>query len=152
MTNALISRLSKRQIACLQLVAELKKTEQIAAELGISPSTVNTHIERAMVILGAHSRREAARMVTSATGETAPDSGPEERPTEFHRLADPHPGDAIVTPAAALELPIRNRMSPFQRVGLALLALVLLCVAIAGLGAAIEVLSVWRSSLAPAQG
>lgn len=60
-----LAKLSQRQIDCLRRVAELKKTEQIAEELGISPSTVNTHIERAMTILGAPSRREAARMVAA---------------------------------------------------------------------------------------
>ncbi|WP_210357503.1 helix-turn-helix domain-containing protein [Sphingomonas beigongshangi] len=154
-----LAKLSQRQIDCLRRVAELKKTEQIAEDLGISPSTVNTHIERAMTILGAPSRREAARMVAAMpldapSGRSAPtpalpaDLVPEKSPTEFSRLFEPV-GDLPLPAVAVPELPRRNRLDPLQRMGVALLSLILLCLAIAGLGAAIEQLSAWRSSLAP---
>lgn len=137
-----IARLSTRQLACLRLVAELKKTEQIAAELGISPSTVNTHIERAVTMLGAANRREAARLVTQSLPQS-----PIKSPTETLRLAERHDTPPFVQAAAVGgKGRQRNDLSWEQRLGLALLALAMLCIALAGLGAAIEQLSRWRTS------
>ena len=144
MDSAGVSRLSERQRACLRLVAQLKKTEQIAAELGISPSTVNTHIERAVATLGVPGRREAALLVLDYEA-----TRPDKQPTEFTRLARPKPEPAPVIPPEAMMGRRRNDLTWDQRLIVALLALIGLCVAIAGLGAAIEQLSDWRASLAP---
>lgn len=138
-----LTKLSDRQLDCLRLVGQLKKTEQIAAELGISPSTVNTHIERAITILGANSRREAARLVQLAeTGR------PEKIPTELPRLSPPAAPIPSVEAPATIGTRQRNDLSTIYRLAFALICLALLCIAIGGLGAAIEQLSDWQASLA----
>ena len=134
------TRLTVRQRDCLRLVGQLKKTEQIAGELGIAPSTVNTHIERAVALLGAANRREAARIVLAS------DMRPEKSPTENYRL----PNAAAIAPTILPTIEIRRNRNDLkweQRIGLALLALVLMCVGLAGLGAAIEQLNRWRAAM-----
>lgn len=139
-----INRLSERQRDCLRLVAQLKKTEQIAAELGISPSTVNTHIERAITILGAKGRRDAALLVREVEAKSR-----EKRPTEISRLSPSGGSAPRPLPSTEDGRRQRNDLTWTQRLALAMICLVLLCIAVAGLGAAIEQLSDWRSSLAP---
>lgn len=62
-----IGSLTKQQRACLAKVAELKKSEVIAFELGISLKTVDSHIAEACRRLGVSSRREAARILLAET-------------------------------------------------------------------------------------
>lgn len=139
-----INKLSDRQRDCLRLVAQLQKTEQIADELGISPSTVNTHIERAIAILGARGRREAALMVQAAEAGCR-----EKHPTEISRLSGPAEPAPPFPSSSRDEGRQRNDLTWTQRMALAMICLAVLCIAVAGLGAAIEQLSDWRSSLAP---
>lgn len=63
MDDTRISRLSKRHCDVLRGVAALKKTKQIAADLGIAPGTVDGYIAEAVRILGATDRGDAARML-----------------------------------------------------------------------------------------
>lgn len=58
-----ISRLTERQRACLELVAVGFTSKQIARKLGISNSTVDNHVLAATQLLGVADRREAARLV-----------------------------------------------------------------------------------------
>lgn len=51
--------LSKREREILQKVADGSTTRQVAAELGISPHTVKTHLERIFEKLGANDRAQA---------------------------------------------------------------------------------------------
>jgi DNA-binding NarL/FixJ family response regulator len=51
--------LSKREREILQKVADGATTRQVAAELGISPHTVKTHLERIFEKLGANDRAQA---------------------------------------------------------------------------------------------
>jgi DNA-binding NarL/FixJ family response regulator len=51
--------LSKREREILQKVADGTTTRQVAAELGISPHTVKTHLERIFEKLGANDRAQA---------------------------------------------------------------------------------------------
>ena len=190
MEQTAVAKLSEMQVACLRLVADLKKTEQIAGELGISPSTVNTHIERAIARLGVANRREAARLVMAHASEAiaAPSPSAPQAPPETSTMAEPAglPTDTAPTIsdtdqrdvpsssdsrreklptekqrlfgalAAALNPslsttakgPRRNNLTIPQRLLAGFVALVLLCLAIAGLGAAIEQLSHWRASYA----
>lgn len=77
-------QLSPRQLQCLQMSATMSDKE-IAKALGISPHTVSQHIRDARVVLGAGSRREARRSLTSnalpssegipETPEVTPDQG-----------------------------------------------------------------------------
>ena len=60
-----IGRLTERQRACLDLVAQGFTSKQIARKLGISYSTVDNHVLAATQMLGAADRREAARLVST---------------------------------------------------------------------------------------
>lgn len=62
--------LRPREATVLDLYAEGRSVEEIAAVLVISPHTVRTHIKRAFRRLGIHSRDEAAELV-HADGVTA---------------------------------------------------------------------------------
>ncbi|MCK8457590.1 helix-turn-helix domain-containing protein [Sphingomonas faeni] len=62
MTEPRIARLSNRHRDVLRGVAALRKTKQIAADLGIAPGTVDGYIAEAVRILGAVDRGDAARM------------------------------------------------------------------------------------------
>ena len=61
-----VSRLSAGQLDCLRLVNEHLSSKEIAAELGISPHTVDQRIRGAIRILGVSRRQEAARLVAQA--------------------------------------------------------------------------------------
>jgi DNA-binding NarL/FixJ family response regulator len=54
-----IPGITKREREVLRLLADGMRNEQIARELGISPLTVRTHIEKAMQKLEADTRTEA---------------------------------------------------------------------------------------------
>ena len=54
--------LSKREREILQKVADGATTRQVANELGISPHTVKTHLERIFEKLGANDRAQAVAM------------------------------------------------------------------------------------------
>lgn len=74
-TNAIsrVARLTPGQRDCLILVARLRSSKQIAAELGISRHTVDQRIARACQTLGTTSRQDAARLFVQASelsGET----------------------------------------------------------------------------------
>jgi DNA-binding CsgD family transcriptional regulator len=56
--------LTTRQVEIIELVAEGLTGPQIAARLHLSPKTVDHHVNAAMIKLGAHSRTEAARLLT----------------------------------------------------------------------------------------
>lgn len=61
MTDAAAASLSPRQRECLRLVWTRQATsKEIAAELGISKSTVDSYIAEAVELLGARDRRDAA--------------------------------------------------------------------------------------------
>ena len=51
--------LSKREREILQRVADGATTRQVASDLGISPHTVKTHLERIFEKLGANDRAQA---------------------------------------------------------------------------------------------
>lgn len=67
-----IARLSQPQKDALRLVRQAKKSEQIAAELGISKSAVDKRIEGAMRHLGVSRREIAAMMLDQAEGGCDP--------------------------------------------------------------------------------
>ncbi|HEX7782908.1 MAG TPA: helix-turn-helix transcriptional regulator [Sphingobium sp.] len=58
-----IARLTEVQKKILRLVAEAKTSKEIAIETDLTPMTVDQYIHRAMNILGATGRREAARQL-----------------------------------------------------------------------------------------
>src|SRR5205809_7616157 len=58
-----IARLTAGQLDCLRLVDQLLSSKEIAAELKISPHTVDQRIRQALAILGVERRTQAARIV-----------------------------------------------------------------------------------------
>lgn len=66
--GARIARLSAGQLDCLRLVDELLSSKEIAAELKISPHTVDQRIRQALAILGVERRAQAARIVARHKG------------------------------------------------------------------------------------
>jgi DNA-binding CsgD family transcriptional regulator len=66
--GARIARLSKGQLDCLRLVDQLLSSKEIAAELNISPHTVDQRIRQAIAILGVPRRTQAARLVSRYSG------------------------------------------------------------------------------------
>jgi len=63
-----VSRLSAGQLDCLRLVDQHLNSKEIAAELGISPHTVDQRVRQALAILGVERRAQAARIVAQYSG------------------------------------------------------------------------------------
>lgn len=58
-----VGKLTKGQLDCLWLVAQHLSSKEIAAELGISPHTVDQRIRQSLHVLGVSRRAQAARLV-----------------------------------------------------------------------------------------
>lgn len=84
--------LSPRQREILALVAAGRTSKEVAAELGISESTVNWHISNVFARLGASSRAEAVALAMR---------GDEDRARDGERRSDEHANGAApkATPA-----------------------------------------------------
>src|SRR5689334_402124 len=65
---ARVARLTPGQLDCLLLVDQLLSSKEIAAELKISPHTVDQRIRQALAILGVERRAQAARIVACYKG------------------------------------------------------------------------------------
>ena len=63
-----VARLSAGQLDCLRLVDQHLSSKEIAAELKISPHTVDQRIRGALQILGVERRTQAARIVARHCG------------------------------------------------------------------------------------
>jgi DNA-binding CsgD family transcriptional regulator len=63
-----VGRLSSGQLDCLLLVDQLLSSKEIAAELKISPHTVDQRIRHALATLGVDRRAHAARIVAHHKG------------------------------------------------------------------------------------
>jgi DNA-binding CsgD family transcriptional regulator len=66
--TARIARLTPGQLDCLRLVDQHLSSKEIAAELGISPHTVDQRIRQALHTLGVERRSQAARLVAQFSG------------------------------------------------------------------------------------
>ena len=78
-----VARLSPRQKECLRIVYRRRTSKEIAAELGLSPGTVDTYCAEAVATLDARNRREAAEILhlsESGAGDQTP-SKVEPRPS-----------------------------------------------------------------------
>lgn len=60
MTPERFALLTRRHRECLRGVKALKGSKEIAAELGLGKSTVDSYLAEAVRLLGARNRREAA--------------------------------------------------------------------------------------------
>ncbi len=65
--TTLSARLSERQRQCLSLVAEGCSSKQIARQLGLSPSTVDNHINVAVRLLRVENRQKAAQLMAEVS-------------------------------------------------------------------------------------
>jgi DNA-binding CsgD family transcriptional regulator len=63
-----VARLSQAQLDCLLLVDQHLNSKEIAAELGISPHTVDQRVRQSLQILGVDTRKHAARIVAQYSG------------------------------------------------------------------------------------
>lgn len=63
-----VARLSQGQLDCLRLVDQHLSSKEIAAELGISPHTVDQRVRQSLHILGVSRRAQAARIVAQYSG------------------------------------------------------------------------------------
>ena len=63
-----VTRLSAGQLDCLRLVDQHLSSKEIAAELHISPHTVDQRIRGALHILGVERRSQAARLISRHCG------------------------------------------------------------------------------------
>ena len=101
-----IDRLSNRHRDVLRGVAALRKSKQIAVDLGIAPGTVDGYIADAVRILGATDRGDAARMLAQHdrldTTSHAPPSSPrlpsETPPSEIPASETPLAGPPSADP------------------------------------------------------
>src|SRR5206468_7620089 len=65
---ARVAKLTAGQLDCLRLVDQHLSSKEIAAELHISPHTVDQRIRQALAILGVERRAQAARIVAQYSG------------------------------------------------------------------------------------
>ena len=63
-----VARLTPGQLDCLRLVDQHLSSKEIAAELKISPHTVDQRIRQSLSILGVERRTQAARIVAQHSG------------------------------------------------------------------------------------
>src|SRR5205085_4923931 len=63
-----VAKLTRGQVDCLRLVDQLLSSKEIAAELKISPHTVDQRIRQSLAILGVPRRTQAARIVSQHSG------------------------------------------------------------------------------------
>ena len=63
-----VERLTQGQLDCLRLVDQHLSSKEIAAELNISPHTVDQRVRQALGILGVERRTHAARIVAQSSG------------------------------------------------------------------------------------
>ena len=63
-----VDRLTAGQLDCLRLVQQHLSSKEIAAELDISPHTVDQRIRISLQTLGVSTRKEAARLLADAEG------------------------------------------------------------------------------------
>ncbi|MGH2499473.1 MAG: response regulator transcription factor [Candidatus Limnocylindria bacterium] len=67
----MIERLSRREREVLELLAGGRRYKEIASSLGISESSVNVYVRRAMAELEADTPTQAAVILASEAGRTA---------------------------------------------------------------------------------
>lgn len=102
-----IDRLSNRHRDVLRGVAALRKSKQIAVDLGIAPGTVDGYIADAVRILGATDRGDAARMLAQhdrldTTSHAPPSSA---------RLSETPPSEITAPEIPASEAPLAGTPS-----------------------------------------
>jgi DNA-binding CsgD family transcriptional regulator len=100
---ARVAKLSQGQLDCLRLVDQHLSSKEIAAELHISPHTVDQRIRQALQILGVETRKHAARIVAQYAAHTA-----EPYQRLIHQSPHIEPEPQRVHPEAAVSHQIRH--------------------------------------------
>ncbi|APX64586.1 hypothetical protein AV944_00540 [Sphingomonas sp. LK11] len=121
------AKLSPRQRECLRMVWHRRTSKEIAAELGISASTVDGYIKEAMEVLGARDRRQAAAIAFGPGAEPAPDNSG----AKSSRVSVEPP--APIAPAASTKTPFwpqpnLNRQPDTQSLGQVLRQIAILAI------------------------
>jgi len=99
-----IARLSQGQLDCLRLVDQHLSSKEIAAELGISPHTVDQRVRGALQILGVERRAHAARLIALHCGP-------------YQRLIHQPPYIEAATATGQSEATVRNQIRHADRAG-----------------------------------
>ena len=94
-----VARLSAGQLDCLRLVDQHLSSKEIAAELKISPHTVDQRIRGALHILGVDRRSQAARLISQHCG-------PYQRLIHQPPYVEPNP--STVQPDGTVSIQIRH--------------------------------------------
>ena len=106
--------LTTRERDCLRLIVENRTSKEVGRMLGISHTSVDTHVRRARAKLGLRDRYVAARLLAQAEAADAP--------TEPLATA---PALDVAAPAAGPSwlprLPPMEELGPWQRIGLVLM-------------------------------
>lgn len=110
-----IARLSAGQLDCLKLVDRHMSSKEIAAELGVSPHTVDQRLRVALQILGVDRRAQAARLVSEHLAGPPPANGAPNTNSVPH-----HAHDAVPMPFPTASHP-RNRYPAATKLLLVLL-------------------------------
>jgi DNA-binding CsgD family transcriptional regulator len=103
-----VARLSDGQIECLLLVDQHHNSKEIAAQLGISPHTVDQRIRGALEKLGVERRGEAARLVAAAVSLHDP---------AYQRLIHQSPHIDLIPPTGQQEGTVRTSIRHADRAG-----------------------------------
>lgn len=105
---ARFDRLGRRHRECLRAVRQLKGSKEIAEQLGIEKSTVDSYITEAVKLLGARNRREAALWFAEHEALQLPIVADESAKTpdlSTHDTPDKLGGDSARLVSPALPLP-----------------------------------------------
>jgi DNA-binding CsgD family transcriptional regulator len=124
-----LDRLTPMETACLRLVARRLSSKQIAAELGIAKTSVDTYCNRARSKLGVGDRYEAARLVVAHAGPPPVAAAPPPEP------APPRPSPSPVVPTP---------WTPRVRLALAALTVLLAVLAVGSLVSGLSALEELR--------
>lgn len=143
MHESMVASLSEQERACLQGVAELKRSKQIGFELGLQPGTVDTYIARAVRKLGVSDRATAVRLLIDA-GVLSGKSG--------SSFSDVEPAAAIGNPSrwARFPWPFPTSERPTNDLGSSgtgiaiVLATSLMLAAVAMFFLAVRMIAEWR--------
>ena len=115
------AQLTPKEQACLRLVAKHLSSKEIAAELGIAKTSVDTYCNRARAKLGVSDRYEAARRLVS-------DQDPADR---HFRPAFAAGGPAPITTSQEFALSRGAAVKPHQRLRLTGVIVIVLAVTLA---------------------
>ena len=100
---ARVAKLTAGQLDCLRLVDQHLSSKEIAAQLNISPHTVDQRIRQALATLGVERRTQAARIVAQNAGPY-----PEKYQRLIHQSPHIEPEPATAHPEAAVSIQIRH--------------------------------------------